>query len=417
MEKGNENQALSGFDELFSALSDPSELAGGVPGVKVHTDDEDLSDDELEALKNGSKGRSPSVSEVFGGKAGKQKKAPVVEEPVDEEDEEDEEEEPVVKKPRAKREKPAKRQPKIEEPVEEPEEIEEPEEDEDGEDNEAEGNAVGLFFDAVAEELGIELDEDDEKPTTVEDLVGYFKKEIEDRSTPTYANEEIKELDEFVRNGGNLVDYIRITADLDLDNFDLKSESNQELIVREFLAEKGFSNTQINKKLSKYRDADLLEDEAEDALEALKEIKAEQKEELLTQQKEQHQRQIEQQRKFVSDVYESVKTFDNVRGVPVSKKDREQLFAYVTKTDSKGLTQYQKDFYKNGIQNLLESALFTMKGDIILQTAAKTGKTSAIKALKDSLSSSVPSKGSRRVSTRSGLDSFSGAVQQMFVKN
>ena len=71
---------------------------------------------------------------------------------------------------------------------------------------------------------------------------------------------------------------MKIDAELDLDNFDIEDEGNQKIIVRELLKEKGFSNKQIEKKISKYEDAGLLEDEAEDALEDLKEIRQQKKE-------------------------------------------------------------------------------------------------------------------------------------------
>mgnify|MGYP000803104609 FL=1 len=50
------------------------------------------------------------------------------------------------------------------------------------------------------------------------------------------------------------------------------------------LKEKGFTSKQIEKKLTKYEEAGLLEDEAMDALEALRDIKVARKEELLANQ-------------------------------------------------------------------------------------------------------------------------------------
>ena len=48
-------------------------------------------------------------------------------------------------------------------------------------------------------------------------------------------------------------------------------------IVRELLAAKGFNEKQITRKIEKYEDAGILEDEAEDALEAMKDIAEERK--------------------------------------------------------------------------------------------------------------------------------------------
>ena len=53
------------------------------------------------------------------------------------------------------------------------------------------------------------------------------------------------------------------------------------------LKEKGFNAKQIDKKISKYEDAGLLEDEAQDAIEDLKEIREEKKKQLLEDQQKQ----------------------------------------------------------------------------------------------------------------------------------
>jgi hypothetical protein len=58
------------------------------------------------------------------------------------------------------------------------------------------------------------------------------------------------------------------------------------------------------------------------------------------------------------------------------------LYDYITKTDADGLTQYQKDFNNNIVNNLIESAYFTMKGDALLNTAKRNGKTSAADKLR-----------------------------------
>jgi len=142
--------------------------------------------------------------------------------------------------------------------------------------------AIIGFFDALSEKLGWDDVEEDEKPKTAQDLVEYFREVIEDNSKPDYASEEVEKLDEFVRNGGNLRDYFQLDADLDLDNLNLEDdEVAQKAVVRMLLKEKGFSSTRIDKMITKYEDAGILEDEAQDAIEDLKEIKESKKKQLL----------------------------------------------------------------------------------------------------------------------------------------
>ena len=278
--------------------------------------------------------------------------------------------------------------------------------------DEEESSKVTALFDAIAEELEWEFDDDEEeeKPKTVEELVNYFKEVIKEQSVPQYANEDVAKLDEFVRNGGDLNDYFTLTPEIDYENFDTTIESNQKQIVKMLLAEKGFNEKQIARKIEKYEDAGILEDEAEDALEAMKEIEETKKEQLLEDQRKQHEQMVARQQKFMDDVVGEINAMKDIRGIKVPEKDKKALLAYIFKADANGKTQYQKDYSKS-VKNLIESAYFTMKGDTLLDTAKKMGTSSAIKNLKQSLRSTGVSKGTRRINTNSSNSIFSRAVQ------
>lgn len=81
----------------------------------------------------------------------------------------------------------------------------------------------------------------------------------------------------------------------------------------------------------------------------------------------------------------SINSLDNIRGIAIPKQDRKALFDYITKVDADGLTQYQKDFNENLVNNLIESAYFTMKGDTLLNEATRSGRTSAANKLRTML--------------------------------
>nr|DAW32120.1 MAG TPA: protein of unknown function (DUF4350) [Caudoviricetes sp.] len=259
---------LNGFEAIFDSL------VSNVGANKTNEDNEkdivdgvseELTDEELEALRNPKKNKKNEKEEI---------------EEDNEEDLDDEEEEEEPAKPDTKK---GKKKSESKDDKEDTKE-EEYEDNDDSNDDKSEEVIVG-FFDSLSEQLGWDDINDDEKPRTAEELIEYFKDVIEENSTPSYSSEEVEKLDEFVRNGGNLKDYFSIDADIDLDNIEVEdNEINQKLIVKEFLKEKGFSTKQIEKKITKYEDAGILEDEATDALEALKDIKAERKEKLLEQQ-------------------------------------------------------------------------------------------------------------------------------------
>ena len=276
-------------------------------------------------------------------------------------------------------------------------------------DDDTEDNAVATFFEALSDKMGWELDEDEEIPQTPEELVEYFQEVIEENSVPQYASEEVEALDKFVKNGGNLKDYFQIDGELDLEDFEIEdNEVNQKLILKEFLKEKGFNNKQIDKKLTKYEDAGLLEDEATDALEALRDIREQKKQQLLEEQEKSANELKKRQQEYFNSVVTEIKGMDNIRGIKIPQKDKQALLEYIFKPTADGKTQYQKDYSKS-VKNLLESAYFTMKGDTLLKAAKSEGSTAAINKFKNSLSKTGVSRKTRRqdnTSTESMWDSF-----------
>lgn len=251
--------------------------------------------------------------------------------------------------------------------------------------NENEVNNVGAFFDAFAEELGWDV-ADDDKPTSVQELVDYMGAMIEQNSKPHYADERIARLDEYVRNGGSFEDfYQRQQQSMSYDNMDMEDESNQKAVIREYLRYQGYEDDQINRKIERYEDGDLLEDEANDAVVRLKSIQQQQIAAQELQQQQAKRAQEEQAQEFITNLTNTISSLDNIRGIKIPKSDQKELFDYITKVDADGYTKYQKDFNANMVNNLIESAYFTMKGDTLLNEAKSTGRTSAANKLRTML--------------------------------
>lgn len=255
----------------------------------------------------------------------------------------------------------------------------------DSEADQLETQNVRLFFDAFAEELGWDV-ADDEKPDSMEGLINYIEDTVAENSKPQYADDRIAQLDAYVKNGGKFEDFYNgMSQTIEYDNMDMEDESNQKMAVRDYLKLSGYSDEQINKKIERYEDADMLEEEANDAVERLKIYQEEQLQQQQQFQQQQQMAQQEQARQFVTDLNNTISSLDNIRGVAIPKQDRKALFDYITKVDSEGITQYQRDFQKNLIENLIESAYFTMKGDALIGEAKRTGQTTAAEKLRKML--------------------------------
>lgn len=347
-----ETNILNGFEAFVDGLL-PGNMKTEENKIDQNAASEELTDEELEAIRKQNK---PEKSE----------------------DDEEEDNKPVKKTKDTKK-------------VEEEDEDDESDDsvDDNVDDNISsdsdETTAIIGFFDALSEKLGWDDVEEDEKPKTAQDLVEYFREVIEDNSKPDYASEEVEKLDEFVRNGGNLRDYFQLDADLDLDNLNLEDdEAAQKAVVRMLLKEKGFSSTRIDKMITKYEDAGILEDEAQDAIEDLKEIKESKKKQLLEEQQKQAQAVKRQQQEFFNNVMNEIKGMDSIYGIAIPEKDKKALLEYIFKPNSKGITKYQED-YARSLKNLVTSAYFTMKGDSIITIAKKEGKKDAIDNFKNTL--------------------------------
>lgn len=376
---------LNGFEAILESLN-PNVGANKTKEIDNIDNEfdavEELTDEELEALRGKTSKKSTNNKE-------------------DEEEEEDdvdgkgEEDDDIETNEPSKTKKSSKKTTKTDKDNDTVDEKGE-EDDIDSDDGTTSEELIVNFFDSLSEQLGWSDVEDEDKPKTAEDLIEYFKDVIEENSVPQYASEEVEKLDEFVRNGGNLKDYFSIDADIDLDNIEVEdNEINQKLVVKEFLKEKGFSAKQIDKKITKYEDAGILEDEAVDALEALKDIKAERKEKLLEEQQKSAKEAQKQQQTFFNDVVSEIKGMDSIYGIEIPEKDKRALLEYIFKPDAEGVTKYQKDYAKS-LKNLITSAYFTMKGDSLITIAKQKGKKDALDNFKNSLRGSGVTKKSRK---------------------
>lgn len=262
------------------------------------------------------------------------------------------------------------------------------------ENEQLESEQISNFFDVLADGFGWNANEipDDQKPKDVKGLVDYLQDVIDYNSKPRYANDEIAKLDQFVHQGGNLQDYFRVDNELNLDNIDLEDETNQKAVVKQLLKEKGFNDSQIDKKLQKYEEVGILEDEAQDAIDDLREINELKKQQLLEQQQQQYAIAMQQQQQFYNSVVNGISQLSDIRGIAIPEADKRDLLNYIFVPDANGVTQYQKDYQKNIVQSLIESAYFTKHADKLLNSAKRIGSNAAIDRFKRSLRPTVNTK-------------------------
>ena len=253
-----------------------------------------------------------------------------------------------------------------------------------------EAQQVGLLFDAIGESFGWNMDDikEEDRPLTVDDLTHYMREVVEQNSVPHYADERIQQLDEYVKNGGNFEDfYGKQQQLLSYDDIDMDDEDNQKAVVSELLRYSGYTDEQIKNKISRYEDADMLEDESADALDRLKTIKQHELEIAQQQQAAYLKQQEEQSKQFYTDCMNQINSLSSILGVQIPKEDRSKLADYIFNVDQNGVSKFQKDYNNQDtfINNLLMTAYITMKGDQFVSTAKRDGESSATEKLRKML--------------------------------
>jgi len=255
------------------------------------------------------------------------------------------------------------------------------------EDKEYESEISSFFAGELVKKLGLDVDDKDLKLETVDEVLELMSEIVNENSKPTYASEEVEEYDEFVRNGGSLKDFYKevYSGKLDTTSLDLEKEYDQRAVIRENLLNQGYKEDKIKKMISRYEESETLKEEAEDALDLVKEFNQKKVDSLLVQQRKEADQARKLQQKFYEDVNSTIKSISNIGGFPITEKEKRELLQYAFVPEDDGLTKYQKEF-RGDVLNILESAWFTMtKKHRKTEDASKKGNTDAYKTLRDKL--------------------------------
>lgn len=254
----------------------------------------------------------------------------------------------------------------------------------------------------LSEKLGWQLDGED-APQTVEELIDFMSELVTEASKPQFANEEIAELNEFVQNGGDLKQFYSKTTsgELDLDNVDLEDSFNQRRVITENFKTLGYSEDKINRMIKRYEEAGVLEEEAQDALELLKENNEKNKEKLLESQKKFAEQQKVEQQKFESAVKDSINDLSNSLGINLSQKELKDTEDYILKVGRDGMTDFQRDMLSD-VKKFVSSAYYTKNGEALPKRIKKQGESDAARNLHKKLKANKGNPGQTKGSQTGG---------------
>lgn len=264
-----------------------------------------------------------------------------------------------------------------------------PETDETTDLGEVEPELSEYFAGQLVGKLGLELDKDT-KFEKLDDVIDLMSQVIEANSVPTYASDEVEEYDKYVKNGGNLKSfYDEIYANtIDPDRIDIESEKDQKLAIEANLRNLGYKDDKIKKTIERYEDAEVLKDEAVDAIESIKEFQTKKAKTLLATQEKEKIEADKRNQQFVDNVISYVNNLKDIQGVEVDSKTKKEIVDYIFRVNPDGQTQFQKAYATDVVKNLVNSAYFIKYGDSLLSKTSKKATDAALNKVRDKLKAS-----------------------------
>lgn len=282
--------------------------------------------------------------------------------------------------------------------------------------DDTEEGTLHTFYNWLHENGVVESLEEGKTVESEDDLKGVIsttiKKGIEDYKSS--KPEEVQKFIDFVDNGGNPREFHRLYYEQrSWKDLDTKSESNQELIVREALKASGWDDEDIDSEISDKKDLGKLEPLAQKFHKKLIAGEEEEKESLIEAQKEYQKRQTELANKQWNDFKEDLYKKEEVQGFKLTPKVKDDLWNFMTKVDKKsGKTPLQIHNETNTNAQVLYAYLAMNNWDIKkLETQVKTKVTSELtKKLKNITDSreKFAKGGSEKLGSDRPNNSFSG---------
>ena len=217
------------------------------------------------------------------------------------------------------------------------------------EDEEEEENAFRVFAEMQRENGIIDFEDDDFEESDewlMSKISGTVDKKVEDYKDTMPL--EIKYLLDNYEEGVPLTELMNMQSQEQvfesITSEQLESnEGLQKNLVKELLTRSGWSPERVQKKLQRYEDTGVLQEEAEDALASLVEGQRAQKEAYVQGQKKEQQNRVEAHDKWLTDLKGHIGEKEEIiPGFTMSPKDKEAVYKGITKLDKNGKNEIMR---------------------------------------------------------------------------
>lgn len=375
---------LSGFN-LLAGNEENSEL-----GASLFNDDPEKKETESENEKAG----------VIDERTSKDNDDFKIQTKYDLEEEEEEEDDDSLEKEETKTSKKEEAKKDLENKEEENVENEEDIEEDDD-------NSPFLTFAKFLDENGIADYDEENFEDSEAGLLAMVDKSVE-KGVKAYKDnipEDAKKFLEYLEAGGDPKQYVENSQSIPnyrgLSDDMLTKESVQKALVTDWMRLQGYSEEEISESLQDYEESGILEKQAKRIHPKLVGKQKEYEDNILNTQKEEHQKQIEAHKEYIEGIKKSIDSAEDIAGIPITKKAKDEFFKYVTESNKEGKTKLLQDIEADPDAQLKMAWFMYNKFDFSkIETKAKTKVSSKLRDNLSNLDSSLKLKGKSKGSTK-----------------
>lgn len=187
---------------------------------------------------------------------------------------------------------------------------------------------------------------------------------------------EAKEFIEYRELGGDPDRFFKAKfPDIDFETVEFKEadERQHEMLIREDLRKKGYTDTEIEADIEDFKNGGILESKAQRALQSLKAKQKQDKDNLLVEQQRQYAEQQQQIEQYWNDIKQTIEKSTTFKSFSVPASDKTAFFDYISKPVKDGKSQRDLDVEQSDLETQLAVDFILFKkfklGDIIERKA------------------------------------------------
>lgn len=307
-----------------------------------------------------------------------------------------------------------------EDDLEEEEDLEEEDiednEEEEGDDEEEVDPADVPLVQTIQEQLGYEFEEEfEDTEEGIQKLVEASAKKLADDQLERVFSEfpDVQELYEYRRLGGDPEEFMETKfpeVDFEKVEFDEEDPQQHEMLVKNELKARGYSNKEIEAELEDYKNGGILESKAQRALTALKAKQEADKESLLEEQREAFEQQQQQIAEFWDEVKEKIDESGSFKGLTVPAKDKDAFFDFLSKPVEDGKSQRDLQVEQADMETRLAIDYLIFKGFNLSDLVSRKAKDKNSKTLRERIEKRKLEKKKKEESSQSDANVELGTI-------